>query len=159
MTTSDAESRSEELPPTREFQPFDPRLAVPTPSGEALRYVESALDTRYLAPVPADWRHGVRPGMLPPQDLELRKEIDRWREACAEVATFNWWRRWLRRMDLRRAQARADLHERRVRALVRKSAEHRAAAQRIENAAGQDAQARALAALLHQARTGAERTR
>jgi len=159
MSPPHAQDSSEDLPPKREFRAFDPRLVIPTPSGEALRYVDTALDTRYLAPVPSDWRQGVRPGMLPPQEMELRKEIDLWRVACTEVATFGWWRGLLRRMDLRRARARAEMHERRVRALVRKSTEHRAAAQRIENAVGQDAQERALARILVQARTGRDQPR
>lgn len=114
----------------RTFAPFDNTRVVRDEGGCDVRYLTDPLAETYLEP-PGAW---ISEGMLPPEDLEVRRALAEVKLLADHARSFGLLSRLFGSDKYREARAAAVERQETLLRLVNSSREHKAAIRRIVNA-------------------------
>lgn len=113
-----------------EFSPFDNTKTVKDESGNPVRFLADSLAETYIEP-PDAW---ISDGMLPPQEMEVRKALVTFKFASDSVESFGLLSRMIGSTRYRDAKNQLQLASKSLMTLVNSSREHKAAIRRIVSA-------------------------
>lgn len=113
-----------------EYPPFDNTVTMSDDAGNPVRFLTDPLQEHYIVP-PGDL---FEDGMLPPEDLEVRRATIAMKLCTERLACLGVWTRLFRRAEYQEAYDMAAEAQRRLRKLVNSTPAHKAAIRRIVNA-------------------------
>lgn len=112
------------------FAAFDNTRTVRDDAGDHIRYLTDPLAETYIEP-PGAW---ISEGMLPPEDLEVRRALAEMKALTDHAKSFGFLSRLFGSDTYRKARTAAVEKQQALLSLVNSSREHKAAIRRIVNA-------------------------